>query len=67
MNKTNLTIYQEKISYLEEDDGMIARGLHEQLVEIRGGRRQHHLVALYGTSVAGQRDVTKCLRAQMKM
>jgi hypothetical protein len=35
------------IVYLEEDDGMVTRGLHKQLVEVRRGCSQHHLVALY--------------------
>ena len=51
-----------RLHVLEEDDGMVARGLHEELVEVGRGRCQHHLVTLYGTTVTGQGDVTEGLQ-----
>lgn len=52
------------LDVLEEDDGVLAVVLHEQLLEVRGARREEDLVALDGAAVAGQGDVAERLGLQ---
>ena len=48
-------------TYLQEDDGVVARVLHEELLEVRRAGREDHLVALDGGAVARDRHVAKRL------
>ena len=52
------------LDVLEKDDGVLARVLHEEALEVGGAGREDHLVALDGGVLAGQRHVAERLRLQ---
>ena len=52
--------------YLEEHDGVFARVLHEEVLEVGRAGRQHHLVALQRGSVHRQSYITECLNLRYK-
>ena len=63
----NLLSDDERL-YLEEHDGVFACVLHEEVLEVGGAGRQHHLVALQRGSVHRQSYITECLNlTQMKV
>ena len=51
-------------AYLQEDDGVVAGVLHEELLEVCGAGREDHLVALNRRPVAGDGHVAECLGLQ---
>ena len=50
------------LDVLEDDDGVRAGVVQEQRLEVAGTGGQHHLVALDGRPVDGQRDVSEGFR-----
>ena len=52
------------LDVLEEDDGVLARVLHEELLEVGAACREDHLVAFDGGAVAGQGHVAEGLGLQ---
>ena len=53
-------------TYLQEDDGVVAGVLHEELLEVGGAGREDHLVALDRRPVAGDGHVAERLGLVME-
>ena len=47
----------ERVSYLEKHDGMLARVVHEEVLEVVARRGEYDLVTLEAASVTGESDV----------